>query len=243
MYIHFIIPGILLVLSILLLTGRGSWLIAGYNTASPEDKSKYDRKKLTRAAGIMLLIVTGAVLLMMIFQTQLINYVGIAIIIASAIFAIIYMNTKCKKTDYASEKAADAPNRKNVKISVIIAVIVVAVVIGLMVYSNQPTAYSIKNGTFEISTMFGETINLSDINSVQLKSELPSVSERVNGSAIGNMLKGEFSSNLGNVMLFIDSSINSYIYINTNAGFVIINDQSVSKTQDLYNELLSNIKK
>lgn len=34
------------VLSILLLSGKGSWLIAGYNTASPEEKAKYDSKKL-----------------------------------------------------------------------------------------------------------------------------------------------------------------------------------------------------
>ena len=35
---------LLLVISIVLLCGRGSWLIAGYNTASEEEKRQYNTK-------------------------------------------------------------------------------------------------------------------------------------------------------------------------------------------------------
>lgn len=44
-----------------------SWLIAGYNTASEEEKAKYDEKKLTKYAGNMLtasslvLIISGLI--------------------------------------------------------------------------------------------------------------------------------------------------------------------------------------
>ena len=37
------------VLSIILLSGHGSWFISGYNTASKEEKEKYDEKKLCRS--------------------------------------------------------------------------------------------------------------------------------------------------------------------------------------------------
>ena len=40
------------VLSIILLSGHGSWFISGYNTASKEEKEKYDEKKLCRTMGI-----------------------------------------------------------------------------------------------------------------------------------------------------------------------------------------------
>ena len=40
------------VLSIVLLSGHGSWVISGYNTASKEEKEKYDEKKLCRTMGI-----------------------------------------------------------------------------------------------------------------------------------------------------------------------------------------------
>lgn len=47
---------IFLVMSIFLFMGKGSWLIAGYNTASQEDRNKYDVKKLCRATGLLCLL-------------------------------------------------------------------------------------------------------------------------------------------------------------------------------------------
>ena len=55
------------VLSLVLLLGKGSWLIAGYNTASPEEKKRYDEKRLCRVSGggmavlTLLMAVIGAV--------------------------------------------------------------------------------------------------------------------------------------------------------------------------------------
>lgn len=46
-----IVTAICAVLSIILLSGRGSFLIAGYNTADKEEKARYDEKKLCRVSG------------------------------------------------------------------------------------------------------------------------------------------------------------------------------------------------
>ncbi|MFR3274301.1 MAG: DUF3784 domain-containing protein [Collinsella phocaeensis] len=53
-----------LVLSIPLLAGRGSWLVAGYNTMTPSQRAQYDERKLCRATGCMLLGVSIAFSLM-----------------------------------------------------------------------------------------------------------------------------------------------------------------------------------
>ena len=45
-------------LSIILLMGKGSFLIAGYNTKSKEQKAKYNAKKLCRVVGGGLSIIT-----------------------------------------------------------------------------------------------------------------------------------------------------------------------------------------
>ena len=50
----------LLGVSIALLHGKGSGLIAGYNTASPEEKARYDEKILCRMVGWCVLIITLA---------------------------------------------------------------------------------------------------------------------------------------------------------------------------------------
>ena len=39
------------ILAVILLAGKGSFLIAGYNTASKEKKACYDEKKLCRVVG------------------------------------------------------------------------------------------------------------------------------------------------------------------------------------------------
>ena len=47
-YVGFIIFS---VLSIVLISGHGSWLISGYNTASKEEKAKYNEKKTMQNNG------------------------------------------------------------------------------------------------------------------------------------------------------------------------------------------------
>ena len=47
-WIVWIVFVIFAVFSIILLSGHGSWLISGYNTASKEEKAKYNEKKLCR---------------------------------------------------------------------------------------------------------------------------------------------------------------------------------------------------
>lgn len=51
-------------MSVLFFCGKGSWLIAGYNTASDDEKPQYDEEKLTRIMGIGMLIITILLILM-----------------------------------------------------------------------------------------------------------------------------------------------------------------------------------
>lgn len=55
----FCMAAFLLILGIVLCTGHGSWLIAGYNTMKKEEKENYDKKKLCRGAGIFILILSA----------------------------------------------------------------------------------------------------------------------------------------------------------------------------------------
>lgn len=47
-----VVFAVLAIVSLVLLSGHGGFLIAGYNTASKEEKEKYDEKKLCRITGI-----------------------------------------------------------------------------------------------------------------------------------------------------------------------------------------------
>ena len=94
---------------IFLFKGKGKWLITGYNTASKEERQRYDEKKLCRAAGSVC-ILCGVMLCILahlgyradsgLMDEQDMLLLGLcfaAVILASVIAAIVYMNTKAKK--------------------------------------------------------------------------------------------------------------------------------------------------
>lgn len=98
-----------LVAAIFLFRGKCSWLIAGYNTASKEEKAKYNEKKLCVTVGY-LTVVVAILLYVMAFLCYLVEkgqlaenalvpfaIVFVAVVLGTAIFEIIYTNTACKK--------------------------------------------------------------------------------------------------------------------------------------------------
>lgn len=91
---------ILAIMSITLLSGHGSWLIAGYNTASKEEKAKYNEKKLCRVIGIGMTIITLLVMIAGLFEEVLSSNFTVVmgvIIIADVTIMMIASNTICKK--------------------------------------------------------------------------------------------------------------------------------------------------
>lgn len=91
---------ILAIISILLISGHGSWLVSGYNTAPKEEKEKYDRKKLCRVTGVGLGVITVLIFFMGLFEDVLpagFLYVSLGIILADALLIVVGCNTICKK--------------------------------------------------------------------------------------------------------------------------------------------------
>ena len=88
------------VISIMLISGHGSWFISGYNTASKEEKAKYDEKKLCRTTGIGMGIIAILILVMGLFEDVLpasFAYISFGIIVVDCLLIIIVGNTICKK--------------------------------------------------------------------------------------------------------------------------------------------------
>lgn len=48
---HLVVIGLFVVLSLIFRSGRGAFLIAGYNTMLAVEKARYDEKKLCKAMG------------------------------------------------------------------------------------------------------------------------------------------------------------------------------------------------
>ena len=96
-YVGFIIFA---VLSVVLISGHGSWLISGYNTASKEEKAKYNEKKLCRTMGFGMSVIAILALTMGLLENILsafFVYIALGIILVDVVVIIILENTLCRK--------------------------------------------------------------------------------------------------------------------------------------------------
>ena len=95
------LTAILGICSLILLSGHGAALIAGYNTMTEDEKKTFDEKKLCFVLGICTLISALVLFFMAMLGSK--NITNTTAIIAGSIIAIdaavtVYIeNTKCKK--------------------------------------------------------------------------------------------------------------------------------------------------
>lgn len=89
---------IFIVLAIIFLMGKGDKLIAGYNTASEEEKSKVNIKRLRLLMAIICVITAGYVSIQPIIENDRAAQMGVffAFLLVTMIF-IILANTWAKK--------------------------------------------------------------------------------------------------------------------------------------------------
>ena len=92
-----IVGSICIIIAVVILLGKGDWLIAGYNTASEEEKEKYNIKRLRLLIGILLLLVAPTLFLLSDNSNKLLHYIFTGIVLALTIIVVILANTWAKK--------------------------------------------------------------------------------------------------------------------------------------------------
>lgn len=83
-------------LGIILSKGKGANLIAGYNTASEEEKARIDEKKLCKLVGRLMFVLAGCIGLLALsfpLKSKVLEWTGLGLFLLSIVFALIYLNT------------------------------------------------------------------------------------------------------------------------------------------------------
>lgn len=97
-----IAPIILIIFGMIIRTGKANFLIAGYNTASKEEKEKINEKELAKSMGNLLLILGGIQFILPISKVLNLGDMKILMVYVNVLFifvtigGIIYMNTAKK---------------------------------------------------------------------------------------------------------------------------------------------------
>ena len=92
-----IVSTLFIVLGIVFASGKGANLIAGYNTASPEEKANTDEKKLLKAMSVLMFVLAGCFIISAsseIFNLKILIWTGQVLFVAALIIGLIYMNSK-----------------------------------------------------------------------------------------------------------------------------------------------------
>lgn len=154
-----VISIIFLIISILLLMGKGSFLIAGYNTASEKEKAKYNEKKLCRIVGLGFLVITCGL-----FSLFMLKDIGLYIMIGTFIvgMAIIFIGS-----EYASVERNQKKMKMSIGIGVLITVILGAFIMGVMFIGDIDIEYN--NDYVQLSGTFvsSSKIDYNDILKVE----------------------------------------------------------------------------
>ena len=83
------------VLGVFLLNGRGTFLIAGFNTLPKEEKAKYDKLALSKFYGKTILALSVSMvfwLLSDILQNNVLFIIGLILFAGIIVFSLVYSN-------------------------------------------------------------------------------------------------------------------------------------------------------
>ena len=96
MIVLLIVAAPLLIMGIVILIGKGENLIAGYNTASKEEKSQYNIKRLRGLIGGLLVLLAPMTVILLGEETMAATWSFVALTFVLSIVVVILANTWAK---------------------------------------------------------------------------------------------------------------------------------------------------
>jgi hypothetical protein len=124
---------------------------------------------------------------------------------------------------------------------VLTAVVIVAAAVFLVYLfnaTNEETEAVFKDDSVEFTGMYGISYAYADIKGVSLEDSIPAVGKKLDGSGLGDVMKGDWDvEGMGKCRLFVMSKTGPYIVMDTSGGYAIISYKDPEKTKALYESL------
>ena len=222
--VNYILSALLIILA--LVASKYPQIINGYKNIS--EKNKPQAKRLT----VNTLLIVGISVALLTLVVQLAGLTGIwsgIPLILALVVMLVYMVKFIKLGAYKGVAGT---------IAIAVIVLVACAIIPLLIIGNQEPEITITDQQMQISGIYGNDYNLSDIESVTLQDECPITTFKNNGFAMGKIKKGHFNvQNDGNCLLFL-SGTGKCIRIKTKSDVIYINFADETVTMDLYGKLV-----
>lgn len=236
---------IFLILSLVLLSGRGSFLIAGYNTASSAKKARYDEKKLCCVTGAGMLVITLLIGISMIFGDEFMANFGMAftaLCLGDVAVMLYVMNTKCQAKDWDGKEPEMTESEKRKHKIIMRASIafgaVVCIGVGILLVTGDITIkYKEDSFTIEADYWSDRTIQYADIQEMEYR-EGNDEGSRIGGFGSFRLAMGSFKNvEFGPYTRYTYTKCDAVVVLLVNDQHVVLNGKSVEDTKALYGTL------
>jgi hypothetical protein len=245
MVIFIAVTVLLGVATVLLLAGKGSFLISGYNTSSAKDKAKYNEKKLCRVMGFGTLSIFLSMLLVCIFgiDTRWTMIVFLVTVFISVIAILLLTNTICYSEEFKQNKQAFHKETKKGSIVTTLTVIGIAIIAFVLLLTGDiKVQYGDTSFTVNASYWPNRTISYDTIDKVTYENNI-SVGDRTNGVGSFRLNEGKFhNSAYGKYFLYSYVDCKEFVKLDTSDGIIVINGKTPEATKEIYNTLLQKVK-
>lgn len=214
---------------------NAKYLLAGYNTMSEEERKKVDIKSYIpyfRKFHIIL----GISFLILGYGINLINknaagiFLGVYPVLAYLYFAV------------SSSKFSGGLKTKSNKIGLFLLVGALIFVIGLIMNGFKENPIIFDSQKIEFKGNYGETLQIDHIKSIGIKNELPKITLKTNGFALGDIRKGYFKTENGEIVkLILNSAQKPYILFTKSDGKKIYYSAKEKSNKEILNEIKINL--
>lgn len=241
--------GLILIISGLL-CHRFPNLINPYGKMSDEQKALVDIDSLKWILRLIMCITGGLLIVNAIFMLSRIygetagSYVMFAVLGVMTIFLTVAMfKHNCIGRGISLKKGStigrgEKLNEGNITlVSVLIGTLGIILAFVVIILSDRPTEISIDKDSIYVSGMYSCTIPISNIISVELLEEMPSISSRTNGSSTFKHNKGHFKLSNGEKCMMYIRKQPPFIEIRTTDNLYYINGETKEETLRYYKEL------
>lgn len=233
---------LLIIPAAVLLSGRGAFLIAGYNTASPKKKAAYDEKKLCRVTGGGLLV-CGILLLLwaVIGEDAPPVFVAVFTIVTllDAIATIWLSNTHCwRDGDPPEITEADRRKSRRITAAAVAFTAMIMIPISVMLFTGSITPeYGEDAVLIRASYWSNLSIRYADITSIEFREE-PVPGTRIGGLGSFRLLLGSFrNEEFGGYTRYTYTDCDACVVLTERSKTIVLSGENVDATRAIYNAL------
>lgn len=144
---------------------------------------------------------------------------------------------------YLSKYEIKEKRKRSYIFSSLLAIGTIGFIVGLFYVGYQDFELKNHGDSFEITGMYGEVWNYTEIRHIELLQEMPEVTWKENGFGLATLAKGHFKvTDYGSSLLFIHKDSQPYLFIETDNERIFINSKNSNETKEWYEILSSKTK-